>query len=68
MTVTLFTGPSQVKNIAEKCREVGFRVDVEGIQHVYLDVKIEEVRMDLTPRAWVIYKLIQKFGTSFNLK
>lgn len=63
MTVTLYTGKSRVKEIADKCREIGLKVDIEGKEYIYLDIKLSEIKDCFSPRQWTIFSL-QKMNVS----
>lgn len=68
MTVKIFTGLTQVGNIANKFREAGIVVDIEGVENVYLDVKLYEIKGNFTARQWALHRLEETHGTKFNLK
>lgn len=65
MKLRAHTGPTIVKEMAEKCREAGLNVTIEGTEHVY----IEQPGKDTYEMNEEIRKaLTKKHGTAFGLK
>lgn len=62
--LSFYTGPTIVRQIAEKMREAGVRVTCEGTERVWCIVEAED---DLSARLDVLNALRAKHGTTFGL-
>ena len=63
--VKFWTGPTLVKAIADRMREAGIVVDIEGTEHVYCQI---DGWNDKARRYNVCAMLYKKHGTDFGLK
>jgi hypothetical protein len=61
------TGPTIVRQIAEKCREAGLTVACEGTERVYVEAPVESY-LDGGPRLWILARLREVHGTDFGLR
>jgi hypothetical protein len=61
----VWTGPTLVGQIAEKCRQAGITVLIEGTEHIHVEMD----GLTVGGAGWnVLVALVQKHGTDFGLR
>jgi hypothetical protein len=65
VTLKVWTGPCAVKAFAEKFRDAGINVSIEGTEHIHIIVPDEEFYL---AQHKVRERLRSVFGTTFGVK